>query len=322
MVRRWPLVALVCAVAVGCSPLEETADGFRLTEGDTFVVPEGERWEVDALGLTSAAVGAVLLTVDGTTRITLHPARDGTKVEFAEPIPIDPGAHVAVLGGAAGDDAYCVLLPLAIEPRPRPVGTLTRASAAPTPMARELRPPTRVLQRATGAPARASAWTTTGLAYGDSRPSRVVLLWAIWDDGLVMCRVSPELDRGEYDVGRVRRDRIDELAAACAALSRPAADPQRVFPLSLHSETHVLAVVQSSEASSVAVSTQHWRRWVTTGRRPSACEGADADAVARLHADVFDAARHGVACELPELALDAVEWPAFDDFEPEIRPKR
>ncbi|MBI5433087.1 MAG: hypothetical protein HZA52_09685 [Planctomycetes bacterium] len=319
MLRRSPVVALVCALAIGCSPLEETAEGFRLTEGDSFVVPKGERWEVDTLGLESDSVAAVLLKVDGATWLTLWPVRDGRRVELAKRIRVLGDTSIEVVGGDANAaDVYC-LLRRAPETAP---GSGTRATAVAASALPEESPLlTRVARADTGEFARASAWFTSGTGYADVGPVRDVVLWAFWDDGLVVFRTEPSAASGEYEVGRVSTARVEELRKSWRAfVLSPPSGSLGIF--GFHSTIHHIAVRDDLQLLETRSDRAMWREWITSDRRPHEFERDPEAALSELHADVYDAAREGVACELPTLTLDGSGRPAFDDGEPVIRAKR
>ncbi|MCE9594302.1 MAG: hypothetical protein K8S98_08910 [Planctomycetes bacterium] len=316
MLRRSLLAAI--AFVSACSPLSETADVSRLDEGKTFVVPAGERWGVETIGLESDAVAAVLLKVDGATRVTLWPARDGRRIEFAKRIALGSGQRVEVCGAASDEpDSFCVLRRDELPPPASNDWTRATASGDPRVNAKS----THVYRRDIDEFARASAWTITGETYYDDRPVRDVVLWAFWDDGLVLFRIDPNLDRGEYEVGRVPRERIDALARSWEAfLAAPPVDA--LYSCGIHTRFHQVCVRMGAGDTNRALSDQHWQDWIASDRRPDELGRTPHDAVALLHAAVYDAAREGAACELPTLTLDGLDRWAFDDDEPVIRAKR
>lgn len=209
MVRRSPFAAL--ALVAACSPLSESVDGSRLDEGETFVVPEGERWEGHAFGLDSDSIGAVMPKENGLTRLTLWPGHDGSRVELAKRIQVEAGQSVEVVGGSSMEaDTHCVLR-RATKSAPR-VGSGSHATAETNPDLFAFHRGTRVARSDTGEFARASAWHIAGLGYSESGPLCDVIRRAFWDDGLVLFRVDAGVAHGECEVGRVASKQVVELA--------------------------------------------------------------------------------------------------------------
>ncbi|MCK6446455.1 MAG: hypothetical protein L6Q99_08705 [Planctomycetes bacterium] len=316
------LATLALVVSAACTP--RAADdatavlAAMVAEGKTFLVPAGERWQVDGFGSDSDTVGAIVLELNGFTRVTAWPARDGRRIELAKRIELAAGDRLSVHGGASEElDAYARLVRV---PERRDERDATRATAELADWETRTGPSTRVVRGDTGEYARASACLSTRASCWGTEPERDVVLWAIWDDGLVVFRVEPTLARGAYEVGRVTRERARELCATWASFLR---ELPRDAPGVRGFGTADMRVAVDGETGFVAAefAADTLREWVATGRTPNPCEREPSDAVSELHASVFAAARAGVACEFPKLTLDGPRRAAFEDCQPSIRSK-